>query len=75
MKRFKKPAAKSKAKIKAKPRRHIEDVPLYRLVYGFDDLPLDPARDFIQVQISKFLGNQKLLLTLPFIFSQMWSNN
>jgi hypothetical protein len=50
MRRFKKPPPKTKPK----PKRHIEDVPFYRFQYKFDDLPLDPARDFIQIQISKY---------------------
>ncbi|XP_058823709.1 dynein axonemal heavy chain 3 [Topomyia yanbarensis] len=40
-------------KIKAKAKRNIEDVPFYKFVYRNDELPLDPARNFIEEQISK----------------------
>lgn len=33
--------------------RNIEDAPFYKFTHGFDDLPLDPARPFIQQKISK----------------------
>ncbi|GAB0093009.1 Dynein heavy chain [Sergentomyia squamirostris] len=36
-----------------KNKRHIEDVPFYAFEYKFGDLPLDPARGFIQEQIDK----------------------
>lgn len=41
---------------KKKPvkRRHIEDVPFYLFEYGADDLPLDPAKEFILQKIRKF---------------------
>ncbi|XP_062562978.1 dynein axonemal heavy chain 3 isoform X3 [Armigeres subalbatus] len=40
-------------KIKLKAKRNIEDVPFYKFVYHRDELPLDPARSFIEEQISK----------------------
>ncbi|KAL1398756.1 hypothetical protein pipiens_008712 [Culex pipiens pipiens] len=40
-------------KVKPKAKRHIEDVPFYKFVYKEDELPLDPARNFIEEQISK----------------------
>lgn len=36
-----------------KNKRHIEDVPFYAFKYSEGDLPLDPARSFIQEQIGK----------------------
>uniref|UniRef100_A0A1B0EXW2 AAA+ ATPase domain-containing protein n=1 Tax=Lutzomyia longipalpis TaxID=7200 RepID=A0A1B0EXW2_LUTLO len=36
-----------------KNKRHIEDVPFYAFKYEEGDLPLDPARPFIQEQIDK----------------------
>lgn len=39
---------------KPKPRRHIEDIPFYKLKYKKEDLPLDPIKDFILEEISKF---------------------
>lgn len=61
MKKFKKPMPKVR-------RRHIEDIPFYRFSYKADDLPLDPAKDFILEEISenlrsfmfKFYSNLKL---------------
>lgn len=41
---------KSKPKVR---KRHIEDIPFYRFSYRADDLPLDPAKDFILEEISK----------------------
>lgn len=35
-------------------RRHIEDVPFYKLQHDYDELPLDPARSFILEKIRKF---------------------
>lgn len=46
-----------KIKLKRKPSlvpRHIEDAPFYRYVYEHDDLPLDPAKNFILEQIGTF---------------------
>ncbi|XP_055637886.1 dynein axonemal heavy chain 3 isoform X3 [Toxorhynchites rutilus septentrionalis] len=40
-------------KVKPKAKRHIEDVPFYKFVYKRDELPLDPARSFIEEQIAK----------------------
>lgn len=40
----------TKPKVK---KRHIEDIPFYRFTYRADDLPLDPAKDFILEEISK----------------------
>lgn len=34
-------------------KRNIEDVRFYKFKYGFDDLPLDPARTFVQEKIGK----------------------
>ncbi len=34
--------------------RHIDDVPFYSYKYGADDLPLDPAKSFIEQKIRKF---------------------
>lgn len=45
---------KAVKKVKGRPRRHIEDVPFYKFIYKDDDLPLDPARDFILEEIRKF---------------------
>lgn len=36
-------------------RRHIEDVPFYKLHHGYDELPLDPVRPFILEKIRKYL--------------------
>lgn len=47
MRKVKKP----KPKIK---KRNIEDVPFYKFKYKKEDLPLDPAKDFILEQISMF---------------------
>ena len=41
--------------VKPKSRRHIEDIPFYKLKYKQDDLPLDPIKDFILEEISKSL--------------------
>lgn len=41
-------------KPKPKAKRHIEDVPFYKFVYQKDELPLDPARGFIEEQICNF---------------------
>lgn len=35
-------------------RRHIEDVPFYKLEHSFDDLPLDPFREFLNGKIREF---------------------
>lgn len=35
--------------------RNIEDAPFYLFQYKFDDLPLDPAKEFITEQISKYI--------------------
>ncbi|XP_055607362.1 dynein axonemal heavy chain 3 isoform X2 [Uranotaenia lowii] len=40
-------------KVKPKVKRNIEDVPFYKFTYRSDELPLDPARDFIEDQIAK----------------------
>lgn len=34
-------------------RRHIEDVPFYKVQYAFDELPLDPIKSFIVEKIRK----------------------
>lgn len=34
-------------------RRHIEDVPFYKVQYAFDELPLDPIKSFIIEKIRK----------------------
>ncbi|XP_053695545.1 dynein axonemal heavy chain 3 [Sabethes cyaneus] len=44
---------KKAKKVKPKAKRNIEDVPFYKFVYRRDELPLDPARSFIEEQISK----------------------
>ena len=41
-------------RVKVKQKRHIEDAPFYKFEYNFDDLPLDPARPFINEQIGWF---------------------
>lgn len=38
---------------KAIKKRNIEDARFYKFEYGTDDLPLDPARQFIQEKIGK----------------------
>ncbi|XP_035775701.1 dynein heavy chain 3, axonemal-like [Anopheles albimanus] len=40
-------------KIKQRVKRHIEDVPFFKYTHGKDELPLDPARSFIEEQIGK----------------------
>lgn len=40
-------------RVKPKARRHIEDIPFYKLKYKKEDLPLDPVKDFILEEISK----------------------
>lgn len=45
---------KTTKKTRQKQRRPIEEVPFYKFEYNFDDLPLDPARQFIGEQISRF---------------------
>lgn len=42
---------------KNRKRRHIEDIPFYRLHHDYDDLPLDPARPFIVEKIREYLPN------------------
>lgn len=38
---------------KHRERRHIEDVPFYKIRHSFDELPLDPIRSFIVAKIRK----------------------
>ena len=58
------------AKVKRpKPKkRHIEDVPFYNFKYEPDDLPLDPAQEFILEEIG--LEKSILLSVLNLIFFQ-----
>lgn len=44
---------KESAKQKKRYDRNIEDAPFYRFRYKFDQLPLDPAKEFILEQISE----------------------
>lgn len=39
---------------KVEKRRHIEDAPFYKLIHGFDDLPLDPARPLLEQHIRRY---------------------
>jgi dynein heavy chain len=48
-----------RAKLK---KRHIEDVPFYNFKHGPDDLPLDPARNFIIEEI----GDSFINIDFPF---------
>lgn len=36
-------------------RRNIENVPFYKIQYGFDELPLDPIKPFILEKIRESL--------------------
>uniref|UniRef100_A0A336M3T0 CSON009294 protein n=1 Tax=Culicoides sonorensis TaxID=179676 RepID=A0A336M3T0_CULSO len=49
---------KEKPKVK---KRHIEDIPFYKFTYKADDLPLDPAKDFIleEIRIIKQLKSKE----------------
>uniref|UniRef100_A0AAG5CMI6 Uncharacterized protein n=1 Tax=Anopheles atroparvus TaxID=41427 RepID=A0AAG5CMI6_ANOAO len=40
-------------RVKPKLKRHIEDVPFYKFNHGKNELPLDPARVFVEEQIGK----------------------
>uniref|UniRef100_A0A182XBB4 AAA+ ATPase domain-containing protein n=1 Tax=Anopheles quadriannulatus TaxID=34691 RepID=A0A182XBB4_ANOQN len=55
MRRAKKP--------KPKLKRHIEDVPFYKFSHGPDELPLDPARSFIEEQIGKIHSTKSSCFT------------
>lgn len=54
--------------------RHIEDAPFYRYVYEHDDLPLDPAKDFILEQIGNFFHSVQSFF-FSFNYFQLKSSN
>lgn len=40
--------------VKKGGKRPINDCPFYNMQYGFDELPLDPIKDFLQEKICKY---------------------
>lgn len=51
--KFKRKIVKKSLNGKHLNRRHIEDVPFYKLKYAFDQLPLDPFCEFLLGKIRK----------------------
>lgn len=60
-----------KVKRKLPQKRHVEDVPFYQFKYKFDELPLDPAFEFIRDHVGK---HQPVAMELTFRCAQCSSH-